>query len=324
MTKATHDIVELEGGEFVMGSDRHYPEEAPAHRVRVDAFAIDRFEVTNARFEAFVEATGYETVAERPLDPEDFPDAPPANLVPGSMVFAPTPGPVDLRHLSQWWRWTPGAWWREPEGVGSTVRDRADHPVVHIAHEDALEYAAWVGGRLPTEAEWEFAARGGAEGAAFTWGDEPRPDGRIMANTWDGPDFPWRSTGASGFMRTSPVGSFPPNGFGLYDMAGNVWEWCSDLFRPDTYAREMMVHGPDGVSVNPTGPRASLDPRNPHTPESRVHRGGSYLCNDSYCASYRPSARMACSPDSGLSHLGFRCVVPAEKPADAPTNPQHE
>ncbi|MEU7862687.1 SUMF1/EgtB/PvdO family nonheme iron enzyme [Nonomuraea sp. NPDC049141] len=176
----------------------------------------------------FVAATGYVTVAERPLDPADFPGAPPENLVPGSMVFVPTRGPVDLRHLSLWWRWTPGACWHFPEGTGSSVDDRLDHPVVHVAYEDAAAYATWVGAVLPAEAQWEYAARGGLEGASFAWGDEPRPGGRIMANTWDGADFPWRSTGESGWSGTAPVGSFPQNGYGLFDMAGNVWEWTSD------------------------------------------------------------------------------------------------
>jgi formylglycine-generating enzyme len=220
--------VRLPGGTFSMGSDDHYPEEAPAHRVRVGGFGIDPVAVTNRRFAEFVAATGYVTVAERPPDPAQFPGAPPENLVPGSMVFTPTRGPVNLRHLSQWWRWVPGASWRHPEGVRAGIDARLDHPVVHIAHEDAAAYAAWVGATLPTEAQWEYAARGGLEEAAFTWGDEPRPGGRIMANTWDGPDFPWRSTGESGWLRTAPVGSFPPNGYGLFDMAGNVWEWTDD------------------------------------------------------------------------------------------------
>jgi formylglycine-generating enzyme len=285
--------VTLAGGEFWMGSDEHYSEEAPVHRVRVDAFSIDRYEVTNARFAEFVDATGYVTVAERPLDPADFPGAPPENLVPGSLVFTPTAGPVDLRHLSQWWAWTPGACWRTPEGPGgSSVEERWEHPVVHVAHEDAAAYAAWVGARLPSEAEWEFAARGGLERAAFTWGDEARPDGRIMANTWDGLDFPWRSTGESGFLRTAPVGTFPPNGFGLYDMAGNVWEWTDDWWGGDA--------------------ESSLDPAQPQFGVPRkVVKGGSHLCADSYCLRYRPAARRPQMIDTGMSHIGFRCAWPA-------------
>ena len=286
--------VAIPGGEFAMGSDEHYPEEAPVHRVRVDPFSIDRHEVTNARFADFVEATGYATVAERPLDPADFPGAPPENLVPGSLVFTPTPGPVDLRHVSQWWTWTPGACWRTPEGPGSSVEERWEHPVVHVAHEDAAAYACWTGARLPTEAEWELAARGGLQQATFTWGDEARPGGRIMANTWDGPDFPWRSTGESGFPRTAPVGSFPPNGFGLYDMAGNVWEWTDDWWGGDR--------------------AASLDPAQPQFEVPRkVVKGGSHLCADSYCLRYRPAARRPQMIDTGMSHVGFRCAWTAKE-----------
>jgi sulfatase modifying factor 1 len=302
-------VVALPGGEFLMGSDDHYPEEAPTHRVRVDAFAIDRHQVTNARFAAFVAATGWVTVAERPLDPADFPGAPRENLVPGSLVFTPTPGPVDLRHLSQWWTWTPGASWRHPEGPGSDLDDRADHPVVHVAHEDATAFAAWAGARLPSEAEWEYAARGGLEGTAFTWGDEPRPDGRIMANTWDGLDFPWRSTGESGWRRTAPVGSFPPNGFGLYDMAGNAWEWTDDWWtsrHPADAERPCCVpHNPRGGAVED-----SFDPAQPqfHVPR-KVIKGGSHLCADSYCLRYRPAARRPQMVDTGMGHIGFRTVT---------------
>lgn len=291
-----------------MGSDEHYPEEAPAHKVRVDGFAIDPIAVTNRRFAAFVAATGYVTVAERPLDPAEFPGAPPENLVPGSMVFVPTPGPVDLRHLSLWWRWTPGAGWRFPEGRGSSVDDRLDHPVVHVAYEDAAAYATWAGAALPTEAQWEYAARGGLEGAAFTWGDEPRPGGRIMANTWDGDDFPWRSTGESGWSRTAPVGSFPPNHYGLFDMAGNVWEWTSDWWaerRPGRAASSCCV------PRNPRGGDAesSYDPAQPRFRIPRkVIKGGSHLCADTYCLRYRPAARRPQMIDTGMSHIGFRCV----------------
>ncbi|HEU5301342.1 MAG TPA: formylglycine-generating enzyme family protein [Acidimicrobiia bacterium] len=298
-------MVRLPGGSFVMGSDVHYPEEAPARRVLVDAFEIDRFEVTNEQFGAFVESTGYVTVAERPPDPADFPDAPPENLVPGSLVFTPTPGPVDLRHMSQWWTWVPGASWRAPEGPHSDLTDRQRHPVVHVAFEDASTYAAWSGAALPTEAQWEYAARGGLEGAEFTWGDEPRHEGRVMANTWDGPDFPWRSTGESGWSRTSPVGSFPPNGFGLYDMAGNVWEWTDDWYASPP------VDGACCVPENPRGgdERESLDSSQPQFPIPRkVIKGGSHLCADSYCMRYRPAARRPQMIDTGMSHLGFRCV----------------
>jgi formylglycine-generating enzyme required for sulfatase activity len=271
--------------------------------VWLDAFAIDRYEVTNARFAEFVDATDYVTVAERPLDPADFPGAPAANLVPGSLVFTPTPGPVDLRHMSQWWTWTPGASWRAPEGPGTSVEDRREHPVVHVANEDAEAYAAWTGARLPTEAEWEFAARGGLERAEFTWGDEARPDGRIMANTWDGLDFPWRSTGESGFLRTAPVGSFPPNGFGLYDMAGNVWEWTADWWADQT-----------ADSGKPCCAASSLDPAQPQFRVPRkVIKGGSHLCADSYCLRYRPAARRPQMIDTGMSHVGFRCAWSASE-----------
>jgi formylglycine-generating enzyme required for sulfatase activity len=316
--ESVHDVVALVGGGLSMGSDRHYEEEAPARRVRVDGFGIDRHPVTNAQYAAFVDATGYRTVAERPLDPADYPGAPPENLVPGSLVFTPTPGPVDLRHLSQWWTWTPGACWRTPEGPGSTIADRKDHPVVHVAHEDAVVYAEWIGARLPSEAEWEYAARGGLDGADFTWGDEPRPGGRPMANTWDGPDFPWRSTGESGWLRTSPVGSFPANGFGLVDMAGNVWEWTDDWWSLPPAAREDGLHAkPCCVPHNPRGGEVggSYDPAQPQFRVPRkVIKGGSHLCADTYCLRYRPAARRPQMIDTGMGHIGFRCAWPAASP----------
>jgi formylglycine-generating enzyme len=300
--------IRLAGGAFVMGSGHDYPEEAPAHRVAVDGFAIDRFEVTNARFAAFVATTGYVTVAERPLDPGQFPGAPPENLVPGSLVFTATRGPVDLRHLNQWWTWLPGASWRHPEGPNSNIDDRLSHPVVHVAHEDATAYAAWAGASLPTEAQWEYAARGGLDGAAFTWGDEPRPDGRIMANTWDGPDFPWRSTGESGWLRTAPVGSFPPNGYDLYDMAGNVWEWTADWW---TDRHSDAAASSCCAPANPRGGtiEGSYDSHQPQfTVPRKVIKGGSHLCADTYCLRYRPAARRPQMIDTGMSHIGFRCV----------------
>ncbi len=301
-------MVTVPGATFTMGSDAHYPEEAPTHDVRIDAFSIDRVAVTNERFTDFVSARGYVTVAERPLDPADYPGAPAENLVPGSLVFTPTPGPVDLRHLSQWWTWTPGASWLHPEGPGSSIDDRLTHPVVHVAFEDSVAYATWAGVELPTEAEWEYAARGGLEGAVFTWGDEPRPDGRLMANTWDGPDFPWRSSGESDWVRTSPVGSFPPNGFDLYDMAGNVWEWTADWW---TNRHPEDVDKPCCVPDNPRGGdiAASYDPAQPQFPIPRkVIKGGSHLCADTYCLRYRPAARRPQMVDTGTSHIGFRCV----------------
>ncbi|MCD2198102.1 formylglycine-generating enzyme family protein [Actinomycetospora endophytica] len=286
----TGDLVPIDAQTATLGSDDHGPEERPARPVAVAAFRIERHPVTNAQFAAFVRDTGYRTVAEQPLDPADFPGAPVENLQPGSLVFTPTPGPVDLRHLSQWWTWTPGACWRRPEGRRSSLADRADHPVVHVAHADAEAYAAWAGLALPTEAEWETAARGGLAGAAFTWGDSPEGVGERLANYWHG-DFPWRAD--PGYGRTSPVGTFPPNPYGLVDMAGNVWEWTAD---PYTDAGD-RCGVPDGGSV----------PR-------RVVKGGSFLCADSYCRRYRPAARRGQPVDTGMSHIGFRCVDRAAGP----------
>ena len=297
----------LDGGEFTMGSDQHYAEEAPAHRVRIGPFGIDRHPITNRRYDEFVTATGYVTVAERPLDPAAYPGAPPENLVAGSLVFTPTPGPVDLRHISQWWTWTPGASWRHPNGPASGIEDRPDHPVVHVAHEDAEAYATWIGAALPTEAQWEFAARGGLDAAAYTWGDDARPDGQVMANFWDGPDFPWRTS--PGFGATTPVGSFPANGYGLFDMAGNVWEWTADWWsarHPDDATKPCCVpNDPRGGDLD-----ASFDPAQPQFPIPRkVIKGGSHLCADTYSRRYRPAARRPQMIDTGMSHAGFRCVV---------------
>lgn len=308
-------MVWIPAGEFTMGGidPLARPDEQPRHRVRVDGFWMDATEVTNAQFRAFVDATGHTTVAERPVDwdelkkqvPEGAPKPPDEMLLPGSLVFTPTEAPVDLRDVTRWWAWTTGASWRHPRGPGSSIEGMDEHPVVHVAYEDALAYCAWAGKRLPTEAEWEWAARGGLDRKVNVWGDEPISP--VRANTWQG-SFPDRNTLEDGFAGSAPVGSFPPNGYGLHDMAGNVWEWCSDLYRPDTYARRVLELGVSGVADNPEGPSTSLDPRNPDAPESRVHRGGSFLCSDSYCASYRPSARMACTPDTSMLHLGFRCV----------------
>jgi formylglycine-generating enzyme required for sulfatase activity len=318
----------IPGGEFTMGtdSDLGWPDEKPAHRVRVDGFWMEETEVTNAQFRAFVAATKYVTTAEKPpsLDeilrqlPPGTPPPPKENLVPGSLVFRPTQGPVDTRDFSQWWHWTPGANWRHPEGPGSSIEGQDAHPVVHISWDDALAYTRWAGKRLPTEAEWEFAARGGLDGQPYVWGDTRPTDTRIFANVWQG-EFPHRNTAADGHPRTAPVKSFAPNGFGLYDMAGNVWEWCADWYQRDLY-RQRNNHG---VILNPTGPERSSDPTRPFMP-LRVQRGGSFLCNDSYCSRYRPSARHGCPPDTGMSHVGFRCVLtpaPAEKsPAQQSTN----
>jgi formylglycine-generating enzyme len=294
-------MVAIPGGTFRMGSDAHYPEEAPARNVSVDHFWIDRFQVTNRQFAEFVDGTGYVTVAERPLDPADFPGAPAENLVPGSLVFTMTSGPVDLRHLNQWWTWTPGASWRHPDGPASALDGRDDEPVVHVALEDAEAYATWADKSLPTEAEWERAARGGLQGTTYVWGDEPEPPGERLANYRHG-DFPWQRD--DGYGARSPVGSYPPNGFGVHDMAGNVWEWTSDWYA------ERHEDG-DGPPCCVPAPRIE-DSYDPAQPQFRIPRkvikGGSYLCADTYCLRYRPAARRPQMIDTGMSHIGLRCV----------------
>jgi sulfatase modifying factor 1 len=295
----------IPSGTFRMGSDAHYAEEGPARPVTIDGFWIDRHQVTNRQFATFVAATGYLTVAERPLDPAEFPGAPAENLVPGSLVFTMTAGPVDLRHLNQWWTWTPGASWRRPEGPDSTVSDRPDEPVVQIAYEDAEAYAGWAGAQLPTEAQWERAARGGIEGATYVWGADPEGPGERLANYWHG-DFPWGAQ--PGYGRRSAVGTYPPNGYGLYDMAGNVWEWTADWYLE---RRGEPAASPCCIPVNPRGggPEDSYDPAQPQFRIPRkVVKGGSYLCADSYCLRYRPAARRPQMIDTGMSHVGFRCV----------------
>jgi formylglycine-generating enzyme required for sulfatase activity len=293
-------MVRVDGGTFAMGSDRFYPEEAPVRDVRVDGFWIDPCTVTNAEFSKFVRKTAYVTVAERPLNPAEFPGAPAENLVPGALAFHMTPGPVDLRDYSQWWAWMPGASWKHPEGPGSSIDSRPDHPVVHVALEDAEAYAAWAVKRLPSEAEWEFAARGGLEGKSFVWGDEMEPGGKPAANTWQG-EFPWRSTHRHG-PRTLPVGTFAPNGYGLYDMAGNVWEWTDDWF---VQARDLV----ESPCCAGNARELSYDPCQPNVPMPRkVLKGGSFLCSPSYCLRFRPAARSPQAIDTGMSHVGFRCV----------------
>lgn len=279
------ELVELPAGAFRMGEDRFYPEEAPVRTVHVDAFAIERHPVTNAQFARFVEDTGYVTVAERPLDPALYPGVAAADLQPGAMVFRPTPGPVDLRDWRQWWDWAPGAGWRHPFGPGT--RGMPDHPVVQVAYADALAYAGWAGRRLPTETEWEYAARAGSE-SIYPWGDDPRPDGTPMANTWQG-RFPFHNEGAAGWVGTSPVGTFPPNGFGLVDMIGNVWEWTSSEFTG-------RVPNPCCLPADDPGVSQAL-------------KGGSHLCAPEYCHRYRPAARSPQSRDTATTHIGFRCAA---------------
>ncbi len=301
MTAITRDaLVSIDGGAFRMGSNRFYPEEAPVREVRVESFHIAPYTVTNAEFSKFVRQTGYVTVAERPLNPEEFPGAPSENLVPGSLVFHMTGGPVDLRDYSQWWSWVPGACWKHPYGAGSSIDSKPDHPVVHVAFEDAQSYARWAGLRLPTEAEWEYAARGGLDGKDFVWGDEMEPGGRPAANTWQG-DFPWRSSAKHG-PGTLPVGKFAPNGFGLYDMAGNVWEWTSDWFVRDRGEVESPCCSVDvrERSYDPCQPGVRI-PR-------KVLKGGSFLCSPEYCLRFRPAARSPQMIDTGMSHIGFRCA----------------
>ena len=302
----------IPGGEFTMGTDSElgWPDEKPPHRVRVHGFWMDKTEVTNAQFREFVEATGYKTTAERAptlgeimaqVPPGTLPPAP-ESLVAGSLVFMPTQGAVSLDDYSQWWAWTPGANWQHPEGPDSDIEGREDHPVVHVSWDDAVAYARWAGKRLPTEAEWEFAARGGLIDKPYVWGDEPPSEQHVCANIWQG-NFPYRNAKSDGFERTAPVGKFAANGFGLHDMAGNVWEWCADWYDRDLYRRRAG----DGVIENPAGPSRSYVPHQPLSPQ-RVQRGGSFLCNDAYCTRYRPSARHGGSVDTGMSHVGFRCV----------------
>ena len=293
---ARHGTVLVPGGAFRMGSDRFYPEEAPVHTEGVPDLWVDEHPVTNAAFRRFVAATGHVTVAERPPAAEDFPGADPADLVPGSLLFVPTSGPVPLDDWRQWWRWVPGTDWRHPAGPGSTLHGRELHPVVHVAYEDAAAYADWAGRRLPTEAEWEHAARGGLDQATYAWGDDPEPRGRVMANRWFG-RFPWENLSPHGFQRTSPVKRFPANGFGLFDVTGNVWEWTSTGWSVQGDAPAEAAHG-------------CCAPHAPTLPENarQVMKGGSHLCAPSYCLRYRPAARQGQEVRSSTGHLGFRCV----------------
>jgi sulfatase modifying factor 1 len=302
---AREGMVRIPGGTFLMGSDAHYPEEAPAHRVTVNAFWMDRCAVTNADFRRFVEATGYVTLAERPANPADHPGVPPEMLAPASAVFLKPPQRVDLGDHAHWWAFVAGADWRHPRGAGSSLQGLWKHPVVHVGYEDAEAYAAWAGKALPTEAEWEFAARGGLEGAEFVWGSELAPGGRHLANTWQG-EFPWQNLREDGHEWTAPVGTFPPNGYGLHEMAGNVWEWTCDWYQGHDQIGKTCC-----TLDNPRGGAAeqSVDAGTPgaRTPR-KVMKGGSFLCAPNYCQRYRPAARMPQAIDTTTCHLGFRCI----------------
>ena len=306
------DMAWIPGGTFRMGSEAFYPEERPVHEVTVDGFWVDDHPVTVAEFRRFVKATGHVTLAERSPEPADYADADPALLVPGSLVFHRTRGPVDLDDYANWWSWVPGAQWRHPEGPESTLDGRERHPVTHVAYEDARAYAAWAGKELPSEAEWEFAARGGLDGATYAWGDEFAPKGRQMANTWQG-EFPWQNLLLDRYERTSPIRSYPANGYGLYDVTGNVWEWTTDYYTPKH--PDEVIHaccGPSGPRVNPrvTSPDASFNVGQPGGQFPRmVVKGGSHLCAPNYCHRYRPAARSPQTVETSMGHLGFRCIV---------------
>jgi sulfatase modifying factor 1 len=311
-------MVWIPGGEFSMGANdppdmnqvgmQATKDARPIHRVYVDGFFMDRTDVTNAEFAKFVKATGYVTVAERKPRAEDFPGAPPENLVAGSVVFAPPHHTVQLNNHYQWWSYVPGANWRHPLGPGSDIKDKEDYPVVQVAYQDAVAYAKWAGQRLPTEAEWEFAARGGLAGKPFVWGDKFRPNGKWMANTHQG-HFPDQDTGADGYAGIAPVAKYPTNGYGLFDMAGNVWQWTTDWYRPDYY---QQLASTGTVARNPQGPDSSFDPSEPTQPK-KVHRGGSFLCTDQYCSRYIVGTRGKGEISTGTNHLGFRCVMTREQ-----------
>ena len=311
-------MVFIPSGEFVMGgkTDQAYQDELPRHTVKVSSFYMDETEVTNAQFADFVNATGYITVAERDIDWEEIkkqvpPETPKPNdslLKAGSLVFTQTNEPVDLNNYSQWWTWTVGADWKHPDGPESSIESKMSHPVVHVAWEDAQAYAKWAGKRLPTEAEWEWASMGGREDVKYPWGNEAIESASDKANFWQG-KFPYQNYALDGYESTAPVKSYPKNGYGLYDMAGNVWEWCQDRY--DFNAYEQYASSGE-IAENPTGSGQYYDPREPYTPK-HVIRGGSFLCNDSYCSGYRVSRRMSSSKDSGFNHTGFRCVRDVEK-----------
>jgi formylglycine-generating enzyme required for sulfatase activity len=310
---STEGMAWIPDGTFRMGSDDHYPEEAPAHNVTVDGFWMSRHTVTNAEFSEFVDATGYVTLAERPANAADYPGAPREKLLPSSVMFKKPAGRVDLSNHYNWWVYVPGADWRHPRGPASNIRKLMDHPVVHVAFEDAEAYAKWAGCELPTEAEWEFAARGGLEAAEYAWGAEFTPGGRHMANTWQG-EFPWQNLAQDGYESTAPVGSFPPNGYGLHDMAGNVWQWTTDWYQEHGRITKACC-----TLDNPRGCADPAQTYDPNTPGVRIPRkvmkGGSFLCAPNYCRRYRPAARMAQAIDTSTCHLGFRCIVRPQRPA---------
>ncbi len=299
----TSRMVHIPAGTFQMGTDDPaFPDAHPIHKVTVNEFWMDEHEVTNAEFEKFVIATNFITIAERKLNPKDFPDVPPESLVPGSGVFSPPDQQVTLDNPLQWWKYIPGASWRHPFGPQSDIQGLENNPVIHVSYEDALEYAKWAGKRLPTEAEWQYAAQGNHPGQKYYWGNELKPGGKWMANIYQG-DFPSKNTGEDGFIGIAPVKSFPPNGYGLYDMDGNVWEWCNDFYRPDYYEVS--------PANNPKGPSNSYDPDEPNAVK-RVQSGGSFLCSDQYCIRYRPGSRGKGEVSSGSNNLGFRCVKDAD------------
>lgn len=293
----TNGMVWINGGEFLMGADE-FTDSRPMHKVSVDGFFMDEHEVTNAEFAKFVAATNYKTVAERPLNPADYPGVPADKLVTGSAVFTPTPTSVSLDNPLQWWNYVPGADWAHPEGKNSSIKGRENYPAIHVSYEDATAYAQWAGKRLPTEAEWEFAAQGGKGNHTYYWGDQLKPDNKWVANIYQG-SFPDKNTNEDGFAGAAPVKTFPANPFGLYDMDGNVWEWCQDFYRPDYYQKS--------AGKNPKGPSDSYDPDEPGAVK-RVQRGGSFLCSDDYCIRYKAGSRGKGEVTSGSNNLGFRCV----------------